>query len=97
MFKKLFNVEKNMATLFKEVNYNLATLINSINMDLIGLLDFQRPFIWLDIKVRELIDCVFKGYPVNNCLFWECGIPSLKQQYKQSKLYKMNLEKFLKI
>lgn len=59
-----------MATLFKEVNYNLQTLIQQIDMGTIGLPDIQRPFVWKDIKVRELFDSMYKGYPVGYFLFW---------------------------
>lgn len=59
-----------MATLFKQVDYNLATLIQSIDLGLIGLPDIQRPFIWPDIKVRDLFDSMYKGYPVGYFLFW---------------------------
>lgn len=59
-----------MATLFKEVNYNLQTLIQQIDMGMIGLPDIQRPFVWADIKVRDLFDSMYKGYPVGYFLFW---------------------------
>ncbi len=59
-----------MATLFKEVNYNLATLVQQIDMGVIGLPEIQRPFVWPDIKVRDLFDSMYKGYPVGYLLFW---------------------------
>ena len=43
-----------MATLFREVNYKLQALVNDIDMGVIGLPDIQRPFVWKDIKVRDL-------------------------------------------
>lgn len=59
-----------MPTLFKEVNYNLATLIQQIDLGVIGLPDIQRPFVWADIKIRDLFDSMYKGYPVGYLLFW---------------------------
>ncbi|MDD4439345.1 MAG: DUF262 domain-containing protein [Tissierellia bacterium] len=59
-----------MATLFKEVGYNLTTLIQQIDLGIIGLPDIQRPFVWSDIKVRDLFDSMYKGYPVGYFLFW---------------------------
>ena len=59
-----------MATLFKEVGYNLTTLIQQIDLGIIGLPDIQRPFVWADIKVRDLFDSMYKGYPVGYFLFW---------------------------
>lgn len=59
-----------MPTLFKEVNYNLATLIQQIDLGVIGLPDIQRPFVWPDIKIRDLFDSMYRGYPVGYLLFW---------------------------
>jgi len=60
-----------MATLFKDVKYNLNSLIQNIDLGTIGLPDIQRPFVWKDIKVRDLFDSLYKGYPVGYFLFWE--------------------------
>ncbi|BDF54659.1 MULTISPECIES: DUF262 domain-containing protein [Butyricimonas] len=59
-----------MATLFREVNYKLQALVNDIDMGVIGLPDIQRPFVWKDIKVRDLFDSMYKGYPVGYLLLW---------------------------
>lgn len=37
----------------------------------IGLPDIQRPFVWKNIKVRDLFDSMYQGYPVGYLLFWE--------------------------
>lgn len=59
-----------MATLFREVNYKLQALVNDIDMGIVGLPDIQRPFVWKDIKVRDLFDSMYKGYPVGYLLLW---------------------------
>lgn len=59
-----------MATLFREVKYTLQSLINDIDMGVVGLPDIQRPFVWKDVKVRELFDSMYKGYPVGFLLLW---------------------------
>lgn len=59
------------ATLFKQVGYSLGTLISYLEMGEIGLPDIQRPFVWKNIKVRDLFDSMYNGYPVGYLLFWE--------------------------
>ena len=44
-------------TLFKEVHYSLGRLINDV-----GLPDIQRPFVWANAKVRDLLDSMYRGY-----------------------------------
>ncbi len=58
------------ATLFKKVDYSLAKLIHDIEQGEIGLPDIQRPFVWENIKVRDLFDSMYKGFPVGYLLFW---------------------------
>lgn len=69
-----------MAILFKEVSYNLQGLKNDIDMGVIGLPDIQRPFVWKDIKVRDLFDSMYRGFPVGYLLLWANGsIDGIKQ------------------
>src|SRR5665811_1574264 len=56
---------------FKQVNFSLSTLVDQIDMGTIGLPDIQRPFVWKTVKVRDLFDSMFRGYPVGYLLFWE--------------------------
>lgn len=57
--------------LFKPVPYFLHDLLNKIEGGEIGLPDIQRPFVWSTTKVRDLLDSMYKGYPVGYFLFWE--------------------------
>lgn len=61
-------------TLFKKVDYSLSGLINDIEMGEIGLPDIQRPFVWPNTKVRDLLDSMYKGFPVGYLLFWASGV-----------------------
>jgi len=61
-------------TLFKEVRYDLNSLVNFIDIGVIGLPDIQRPFVWKNIKVRDLFDSMYNGYPVGYLLLWENGL-----------------------
>jgi uncharacterized protein with ParB-like and HNH nuclease domain len=39
----------------------------------VALPDIQRPFVWPASKVRDLLDSMYKGFPVGYLLFWETG------------------------
>ena len=58
-------------TVFTNVTYDLSSIISAIAMGDIGLPDIQRPFVWKNIKVRDLFDSMYKGYPVGYLLFWK--------------------------
>jgi len=59
--------------LFKKVDYTLKKLIEDIDLGEIGLPDIQRPFVWGTSKVRDLLDSMYRGYPIGYLLFWENG------------------------
>ena len=56
---------------FKQVNYSLGNLLSFIELGQIGLPDIQRPFVWSNIKVRDLFDSMYRGYPIGYLLFWQ--------------------------
>ncbi len=58
-------------TLFKQVGYTVSSLLEFIDLGEIGLPDIQRPFVWKNIKVRDLFDSMYRGYPVGYLLFWQ--------------------------
>jgi len=67
-------------TLFTQVQYSLNGLMNAVKMGQIGLPDIQREFRWKNIKVRDLFDSMYRGYPVGYLLFWENGLPGGHRQ-----------------
>ena len=58
-------------TIFSKVDYTLGNLIEYIELGEIALPDIQRPFVWKNIKVRDLFDSMYRGYPVGYFLFWQ--------------------------
>ena len=58
-------------TCFKRVDYDLDGLLHYIEIGDIGLPDIQRPFVWSNAKVRDLLDSMYRGFPVGYLLFWE--------------------------
>lgn len=51
-------------TLFTKVDYTLSSLTDDIANGRLGLPDIQRPFVWKNVKVRDLFDSMYRGYPV---------------------------------
>jgi len=41
---------------FKKVDYTLGNLIAYVEQGDIGLPEIQRPFVWPDVKVRDIAD-----------------------------------------
>jgi uncharacterized protein with ParB-like and HNH nuclease domain len=62
-----------LKTCFKRVDYDLAGLLHYIDIGDIGLPDIQRPFVWSNAKVRDLLDSMYRGFPIGYLLFWENG------------------------
>lgn len=60
-------------TLFRDTTYSTHGLIESIKRGAVALPDIQRPFVWPASKVRDLLDSMYKGFPVGYLLFWETG------------------------
>mgnify|MGYP000601044516 FL=1 len=45
-------------------------MLSDVKNGRIGLPDLQRPFVWKDNKVRELLDSMMKGYPIGYIMLW---------------------------
>ena len=57
-------------TVFKRVDYRLADLLTYIDKGDLDLPEIQRPFVWRAAKVRDLVDSMYRGFPVGYLLFW---------------------------
>lgn len=62
-----------MRTLYRDTGYTTNHLIEEIKHGKLALPDIQRPFVWSPAKVRDLLDSLYRGYPVGTLLFWETG------------------------
>ncbi|MGQ0776286.1 MAG: DUF262 domain-containing protein [Pseudonocardiales bacterium] len=60
-------------TLYRNTGYSLSHLVEDIRVGRIGLPDIQRPFVWSSAKARDLLDSMYRGYPVGTLMFWETG------------------------
>lgn len=57
--------------LFANIPSKVGDLINDVKNGRIGLPDLQRPFVWEDYKVRNLLDSMLKGFPIGYIMLWE--------------------------
>ena len=59
----------------KEIFRNYPSKVEDIMKDVIsgrlGLPDLQRPFVWSDNKVRDLLDSMMKGFPIGYIMIWD--------------------------
>ncbi|MFE5644187.1 DUF262 domain-containing protein [Rhodococcus sp. NPDC056516] len=62
--------KRRMSTLFKPVGWNVQSLVDSVHSGVIQLPDLQRPFVWPKAKIRDLLDSMYRGYPVGEIMFW---------------------------
>lgn len=56
--------------LFDNIPSKVSDLLSDVKNGQIGLPDLQRPFVWKDNKVRELLDSMMKGYPIGYIMLW---------------------------
>ena len=47
------------------------TILSWIKSGEIAIPEIQRPFVWKSSKVRDLIDSLYKGYPVGYIITWK--------------------------
>jgi hypothetical protein len=50
--------------------HNIQTLLTWIESGEIAIPEIQRPFVWSNAKVRDLIDSLYTGYPVGYLIAW---------------------------
>ena len=48
----------------------VETLLSWIKSGEVAIPEIQRPFVWKAAKVRDLIDSLYKGYPVGYIITW---------------------------
>ncbi len=57
--------------IFTHINRKVGELLSDVSSGRIGLPDLQRPFVWSDSKVRNLLDSMLKGFPIGYIMLWE--------------------------
>ncbi len=58
---------------------DIDSLLSHIENNRIAIPEIQRPFVWKNTKVRDLIDSLYKGFPVGYLISWETNNVELKR------------------
>lgn len=56
----------------------VSTLLAQVQSDQIAIPELQRPFVWDSIKVRDLMDSLYRGFPVGYLITWQSVGANLK-------------------
>lgn len=51
--------------------YFVSNILNWVQEKEIAIPEIQRPFVWSSIKVRDLMDSLYKGFPVGYIIAWK--------------------------
>jgi hypothetical protein len=60
-------------TLFKSLSYELSQLLGDIDLGKLALPELQRPFVWRNTNVRDLLDSMYRGFPVGYLMLWNAA------------------------
>ena len=68
---QLSNFQGISQTLYKQGSATVGQLVSEIELGTLALPDIQRPFVWKNTKVRDLLDSIYRGYPFGYILTWQ--------------------------
>src|SRR5580704_11572282 len=63
----------------KDQRLQIADIVRHIDDATLGILnvpEFQRKYVWRASKVAELVDSLWRGYPIGTLLLWESSYES---------------------
>lgn len=63
---------------------HLPTLFRRVESGEIRIPKFQRPFVWLAKDIVELLESVYRGYPVGSLLFWKPDSPDVVAEVEEA-------------
>lgn len=86
-------MEHNMGSpIYEPRKLDVGDVLKDVLSGKIGLPDLQRPFVWKNDKVRELLDSMLRGYPIGYIMLWDspAEMESKSQQIGENeKAYKV--------
>ena len=56
---------------FNVYSTSVESIIGWIKSGEIAIPEIQRPFVWDNSKVRDLLDSLYKGFPVGYIIVWK--------------------------
>ena len=65
-------------TIYKEISSTLSQLLGDIDLGKLALPDLQRPFVWKKSEVRDLLDSMYRGFPIGYLMLWHAAEVSSK-------------------
>lgn len=57
--------------LYDVVNKSVDSILGWIKSGEVAIPEIQRPFVWEAVKVRDLIDSLYRGFPVGYIITWQ--------------------------
>lgn len=63
--------EVNLMANYDVNNKKIETILSWINEGIIAIPEIQRPFVWDSTKVRDLIDSLYKDFPIGYLIIWQ--------------------------
>jgi hypothetical protein len=63
---------------YNVVQYSVGNILGWVDSGKVAIPEIQRPFVWSTTKVRDLIDSLYRGYPVGYLITWQTGQVKLK-------------------
>lgn len=69
--------------MFNEVKYevnskSISYLMAKVEAKELSIPEIQRPYVWENVQVRDLIDSLYKGYPIGYIITWSNDTVRLK-------------------
>lgn len=58
-------------TKYRVTQSAVTQLLEDVRREHIAIPELQRPFVWDSVKVRDLMDSLYKGYPVGYLITWQ--------------------------
>ena len=58
-------------SIYNPVSLEVGNILKDVKSGKIGLPDLQRPFVWTNSKVRDLLDSMLRGYPIGYIMLWD--------------------------
>ena len=58
------------AQLYSVTPHPIETILTWVKSKAIAIPEIQRPFVWENTKVRDLLDSLYRGYPVGYLITW---------------------------
>lgn len=60
-----------MKKIYTDTTYTIEQLISQIETGEIAVPDLQREYVWKPSDIRDLLDSMYKGYPIGYLLLWQ--------------------------